>query len=190
MRKSLWIVLTLLLGAGAGIAHADTVTLNVSGSLLPTGIGSSCSGSGCTFGGDIVINNTTGAIISEDVTISGESPSVGPFTHDFGLSPTGGLTQLGIGDSTGDTLNLVFPTLIPGSVIGYNGGTLTAAATAIDIIPPPNPSFPGWFLEPAGALIPAVTPTPEPSSVALMLLGVGLVFVLRKRIGQHLPQAS
>ena len=31
---------------------------------------------------------------------------------------------------------------------------------------------------------------PEPSSVALMLLGVGLVFVMRKRIGQHLPQAS
>ena len=38
-----------------------------------------------------------------------------------------------------------------------------------------------------------VTPAvaaPEPSSVALMLLGVGLVFVMRKRIGQCLPQAS
>jgi hypothetical protein len=31
---------------------------------------------------------------------------------------------------------------------------------------------------------------PEPSSVALMLLGVGLVFVMRKRIGQRLPQAG
>ena len=31
---------------------------------------------------------------------------------------------------------------------------------------------------------------PEPSSVALMLLGVGLVFAMRKRTGQRLPQAS
>ena len=36
----------------------------------------------------------------------------------------------------------------------------------------------------------AAVATPEPSSYALMLLGVGLVFVLRKRIGQSLPQAS
>ena len=35
----------------------------------------------------------------------------------------------------------------------------------------------------------AVT-APEPSSYALMLLGVGLVFVMRKRVGQGLPQAS
>ena len=32
--------------------------------------------------------------------------------------------------------------------------------------------------------------SPEPSSVALVLLGVGLLFVMRKRIGQRLPQAS
>jgi hypothetical protein len=37
---------------------------------------------------------------------------------------------------------------------------------------------------------PAAVAAPEPSSVALMLLGVGLVFVMRKRIGQRLPQAS
>ena len=36
---------------------------------------------------------------------------------------------------------------------------------------------------------PAVT-TPEPSSAGLMLLGVGLVLLMRKRIGQRLPQAS
>ena len=41
----------------------------------------------------------------------------------------------------------------------------------------------------SGALTQPVTPAPEPSSVALMLLGVGLVFVMRKRIGQRLPQA-
>lgn len=41
-----------------------------------------------------------------------------------------------------------------------------------------------------GTLSFAAVTAPEPSSVALMLLGVGLLFVMRKRIGQHLPQAS
>jgi hypothetical protein len=36
----------------------------------------------------------------------------------------------------------------------------------------------------------STTTMPEPSSVALMLVGVGLVFVMRKRMGQGLPQAS
>jgi len=41
-----------------------------------------------------------------------------------------------------------------------------------------------------GTLSFAVVAAPQPSSVALMLLGVGLVLVMRKRIGQRLPQAS
>jgi hypothetical protein len=36
----------------------------------------------------------------------------------------------------------------------------------------------------------AATLTPEPSSAALMLLGIGLVLVMRKRIAQGLPQAN
>jgi len=39
--------------------------------------------------------------------------------------------------------------------------------------------------EPASAVA-----TPEPSSVAFMLPGIGLVFVMRKRIGRRLPKAS
>jgi hypothetical protein len=46
----------------------------------------------------------------------------------------------------------------------------------------------GFVLE--GDIVTSTVATPEPSSVALMLLGVGLVFVMRKRIGQRLPQAS
>lgn len=38
--------------------------------------------------------------------------------------------------------------------------------------------------------ITGISGVPEPSSVVLMLLGVGLLFVMRKRIGQSLPQAS
>jgi hypothetical protein len=48
----------------------------------------------------------------------------------------------------------------------------------------------GSVQEDDGALAFAPVAAPEPSSVALMLLGVGLVFVMRKRIGQGLPQAS
>jgi len=37
---------------------------------------------------------------------------------------------------------------------------------------------------------PGATAAPEPSSIALMLAGIGLLLVMRKRIGQGLPQAS
>ena len=43
----------------------------------------------------------------------------------------------------------------------------------------------GFVAGPTGAVT-----APEPSSVALMVLGLGLVFVTRKRIGQSFPQAS
>ena len=182
MRKSLWITLAvLLLAIGPPAARADTVTLDVSGSLSPNG-SASCSVSGCTLGGDIVINNTTGAIISEDVTVSGESPSVGPFTRNFGIGTLGGLTHLTIGDSGDNILNLVFSTPTEGSLIGYTGGPISPL-TAMSC-------GEGCVLRlTSGALTQPVTPAPEPSSVALMLLGVGLVFVMRKRIGQRLPQA-
>ena len=41
-----------------------------------------------------------------------------------------------------------------------------------------------------GTLSFAAVTAPEPSSATLMLVGVGLAFVMRKRIGQRLPQAS
>jgi hypothetical protein len=185
MRKSLWIMLAVLLVAiGAPNAHADTVTLDVSGSLAPNGGTASCSGSGCTLGGDIVINNTTGAVISEDVTMSGESPTVGPFTVDLGIKGPGGFTELQIGDSGGNLLDLFFVTPTAGSLIGYDGGALESISGVVIF-----PSAGSWAPLSAGALTPAVA-APEPSSYALMLLGVGLVFVMRKRIGKGLPQAS
>jgi PEP-CTERM motif len=55
-------------------------------------------------------------------------------------------------------------------------------------------STPGTYVSPNFAhdtlVVTAAVAAPEPSSVALMLLGVGLVFVMRKRVGQGLPQAS
>jgi hypothetical protein len=85
MRKSLWIILAVLLGAGAGVARADSITFIVSGSLtVGSSSGASCP-SPCTLGGTLTINNLTGAVISADITMSGESPTVSPFTTYRGI---------------------------------------------------------------------------------------------------------
>ena len=183
MRKSLWIMLAVLLVAiAAPNAHADTVTLDISGTLSANG-DASCSASGCTLGGDIVINNTTGAIISEDVTVSGESPSVGPFTRNFGIGTLSGLTYLTIGDSGDNILNLVFSTPTEGSLIGYTGGPISPI-TAMSC-------GTGCILRlTSGTLTQPSVAAPEPSSASLLLLGIGLALVMRKRIGQRLSQAS
>jgi len=54
----------------------------------------------------------------------------------------------------------------------------------------PTWAFSGSGTAPYGSGGVCFTSVPEPSSVALMLLGVGAVFVMRKRRGQGLPQAS
>ena len=116
MRTPIWIILSLLIVAiYTPYAHADTI-LDVSGTLTPTLGVAACSPS-CTLGGDIVINNTTGAVISTDVTMSGESPVAGPFTQFVGISPVSGLTDLSIvspGINSG--LTLVFATPTAGSL--------------------------------------------------------------------------
>ncbi|MGB9244853.1 MAG: PEP-CTERM sorting domain-containing protein [Candidatus Acidiferrales bacterium] len=185
MQKSLWIMLAVLTVAiSAPYASADIVTLDVSGGLSPVG-GSSCSSSGCTLGGDIVIDNASGAIISNDVTFNGESPSVGPFNGGNGVGAVGALTELEIVNADSNAgLILVFSTITPGSLVGYSGGPLNGNTEIFT-----SNGCCAWFLV-SGALTPAVTPAPEPSSAALMLFGVGLVFVMRKRIGNGLPQAS
>ena len=63
----------------------------------------------------------------------------------------------------------------------------TNGIEAIGFLSIPTISVP---IEDIGTLSFAPVATPEPSSIALMLTGVGLVFVMRKRIGQALPQAK
>jgi len=96
--------------------------------MLPAtggGADASCSASGCALGGTIVIDNTSGAIISEDVTFTGESPIVGPFTQNLEVG-TSTFTQLDIGDANGGLLNLDVETTNFGSLVGYTGGPLAA----------------------------------------------------------------
>lgn len=184
MRKSLWIILTVLLGTGAAIARADQITLDVSGSLVAVNSPGTCSVTGCTLGGDIVINNTTGAVISADITMSGESPSVGPFSTFGSVIPSVGLTRLALTDSSGNFIDLFFATPTVGSLVGYDGGALDPL-TGVGVPPPAPP--PTWLLT-SGALTPVTTP--EPSSLVFILAGIGLVFVMRKRIGHSRLQAT
>jgi hypothetical protein len=191
MRRTLLISLTVLLMAiGAPTLKADVVTLDVSATLTPAVGGGSCSISGCTLGGNIVIDNSLPgpnpfAIKSVDVTISGESPLVGPFTGSFSLGIVSGLTSIGLVDSSFDSLFLDFPTPTPFSLFGYDGGPLDAGTLSS-----PGPGFSSvtlWTLS-TGTLTPV--PAPEPSSIALMLAGIGCLLVMRKRIAQGLPIAS
>ena len=87
-------------------------------------------------------------------------------------------TFTGSGTLTGaDTSSLTFDTITggTGAFVG-DSGKITVVGTNT---PSDTPPFSGTY---TGFIVTA----PEPSSVALMLLGVGLVFLTRKRIGQGL----
>lgn len=73
-----------------------------------------------------------------------------------------------------------------------NGGELSLTNVTSDtpIVAPITLAFP--VSNESGLFLPgmAPTPTPEPGSVALMLLGVGMVLAVRKRIGLSFSRAN
>jgi len=111
-------------------------------------------------------------------------------------SPTLDITWQGVAF----VLTLPSSSLSTDSYIWDSNETCTPSCTAkIDVLDQTNfsftssssPAVPLSFSTGAGDLtFTPVTTAPEPSPVALMLLGVGLVFVMRKRIGHDLPQAN
>jgi len=152
MRKSLWIVLALLVVSGAPVAHADSFSV--------------------TFTSDVALPTAM------DVTFP---------------SPTLDITW------QGTAFTIAFPSsFLPGDRYGWGSAEdmsafrmLITDFTLIQSVSSNNVPLPAGFVLGAGNL--TFTPTaaaPEPSSVALMLLGVGFLFLMRKRIGQGLPQAS
>jgi PEP-CTERM motif len=169
MRKSLWIMLAVLLVAiGAPAALADSVeTFDVSAS--PGDIRG-------TFSVDV----TSGTILSVDITAF----DLPDFTILASSGAASGVWELFARDPTLSNLIGLFFTTNPtaGSLVGFTGGFITNDSELIVAGGPPEDIGPG-------TITPAAVAAPEPSSVALMLLGVGLVFVMRKRIGQRLPQA-
>ena len=162
MRKSLWITLAVLLVAiGAPLAHADSFTYTYT---------DTADGVSWTTAAISAVTMET-SVPGADLTASSNS---GVFMGCVTASVI--LDRGGIGGTT-----TIFSGTCPAPIIhNIDGFALTDYST------------PGtYFGSPGDTLVvTAAVAAPEPSSVALMLLGVGLVFVMRKRIGQRLPQAS
>jgi hypothetical protein len=172
-------MVVVLLWAGTGVARADDIqTFDVSGSLTAWE-NASCSASGCTLDGTLVIDTTTGAVISAAVTFSGESPVTGPFTNFVEITeiPILGETRVELqGVASVDELDLFFVTPTAGSLVGYEGGALDIDDTYASHVgfDSSNETFyvSYWDLT-SGALTSEDASTPEPSS--LLLLGSGLL---------------
>jgi hypothetical protein len=167
--------------AAASAAGADIITLDVSGTFTPsTGTGAACSPT-CTLGGDIVIDNSSGAanqgFVSADVTATGFSPSVGPFTQFSAVNVnlgTGGNTNLVLFDSKSTDLAFVFTTPTAGSLVDYTGSQVALARVII----PAHDSVSQVIWNGSGSL----TAVPEPATWAMALLGfAGLGFAARRR---------
>src|SRR5882724_4611846 len=104
-----------LAAAGGVSVRASVITLDLSATTRPDSPNAACSPT-CTLGGDIVINNSTGAIVSADVTATGFSPTVGPFTINPVIFVAGFVANLTINDAAGDSLAITFPAATSGSL--------------------------------------------------------------------------
>ena len=174
------------LGFGAGTTRADTITLNVSGTLSPFD-GASCGSAGCTFGGTLVINNSPGAansgLVSVDITMSGESPTVGPFTS-LPLVQTAGSTATSVNayDTSFNNVALIFATPTAGSLVGYTGGALSTSTLVLT-----SEGCCGYWELISGSLTEAaLVSVAEPPTLVLLtvgLAGVGALLLLDKRRG-------
>jgi hypothetical protein len=161
MRKSLWVILTVLLVIiGAPNAHADSYSATFT-----------CSG----------ICTSTPSSTTATFTLSG-SNSIGVFTWDtvsysFGLPinwlPTDSYTWAGFSDTTA-TSGTTFLTfriydLTISNIFGVQTDSLCPSQQACLI---------GFD---SGVLSFAPVVTPEPSSIALLLAGIGFLMVMRRR---------
>jgi hypothetical protein len=81
---------------------------------------------------------------------------------------------------------MLFDTPETGSLVGFTGGPFSTVLIGDEF----GTSWASSTGAPVGGLTEAASVVPEPPAVVLMLLGVGLVFVMRKHIGQGLSQAS
>ena len=179
--KTICAVLCLVFGLcfAAPIAHADTV-FTVTGSF----------DNGAILSGTATINTSTGIVTAFDLSTTGAFVS-GPYTTvDPGQGPFFFNQYFVSSTLSNSSIDLLFPP--PGSLVGYTGGSLCSDIvacifiSALNTTTTPTPS--STFNLTSGSLTPQAA-TPEPSSLFLMLSGVGLVFAMRKR-SSGLQQAS
>jgi hypothetical protein len=170
MRKSFWIVLALLVVGGAPYAHADS--FNVSGTAT------SFSG-GTTFSGMLTIDVISGTVTAVDITF----PGLTSFTNligSFGVGTSDWEIDVNQGPKS-DILRFFFTTtMTPGSLVGFTGGSISGGTVEDDL-------GGGIFNITGGSITP--TGAPEPSSLALIPLGLGALLLMRRRMGHNSPSA-
>jgi hypothetical protein len=178
MRFGRLLLLTTLMGfVAAGNALADsTYQFSISGS----GIGSTGVLTASLTGSAYTVSNITGNY--DGSLITGLLPAGTYQANDNLLYPTQPLLDFsGISFSVGSLdYNLFYDNALSGceSVAGYYVFTAqSATSTACG----PTVDTPVSF---------SVTATPEPPTGGLMLLGIGLVFVMRRRIPLGFPRAG
>jgi PEP-CTERM motif len=190
MRKFSWIFLALLLGAAAGTARADQITFTLSASLNPVGGGAGCSPSPCILSGTLTIDNTSGDILAADLQFSNTifASQGGPYTDIASLPAVYFLNSNNIGSLccfnsavgyfTGLFLTAANNSHPPANLIGYVGGLVYGAFVQ-------SPSGILWeSTDWGGNTVVGALTLPEPATFSLMLLGIGLALVMRKRIAE------
>ena len=181
MRKFKWVAFTVLfLIIGVPNADADsyvdgTINFTVTGGNIPA-----------APTGSFIYDNTTKQFTSFDIFWFVPGGEIG-----FGVTACIGNTGAGqvVCDGFTDSQTLYVAVNTCNSACGWAGGIFDDDAFfdigGVQITDLGRASATGLF-----AFGTFAVSTPEPGTFGLMLLGVGLVFVMRKRIGQRLPQAS
>ena len=147
------------LALSVGDGKAATLMLNVSGTMVNNGGPGTCTPI-CTLGGFIVIDNTAGTITSPGgATMSGASPSVGPFTTVLGTTAGGGGTlNLNFEDSN-SPLDIFQLNIASSTLIGYTGGPLGSSTN----VHSSNQAL-QWIIT-TGSLSPAISTVPLPGAL-------------------------
>jgi hypothetical protein len=185
VRAGILAVMLAIVGLGAGAARAGVITLSLNAGFSPDGHSDATAGG--PVSGIVVIDNTTGAFISANITATGYAPSVGPFIVFDDLRTTGGngdvplLTALEIASADGGSfINMLLDTPTPGSLVGYAGGDLQAFAFLTSNVS--TQCCARWELDFGSLTQVGATPIPEPSSLLLVvssLAGAYLLSLLR-----------